>query len=122
MEIEINGLELFAHHGVLPEERRLGQRFLLDLRITPSREEGAETDSIDDTVDYADVIERVVEVFTERPYALLEAVSAQIARVVLLEFAVDKVRVRVRKPEPPLPYPLDGVGVVLERSRSAEGD
>jgi len=117
LEIEINGLELFAYHGVLPEERRLGQRFLLDLCLTPSEEGCVESDCIEDAVDYAEVVERVAEAFTSRPYALLEAVSARVADTVLESFPVEKVRIRVQKPEPPIARTLDGVGVVVERRR-----
>ena len=51
MTIELEGLVVFGHHGYLEEERRLGQRFLVDLWVDVD-ETAAASDEIGDTVDY----------------------------------------------------------------------
>ena len=51
MRIELRSLVVFGHHGYLEEERRLGQRFLVDLWVDV-RGSASDTDRIEDTVDY----------------------------------------------------------------------
>jgi dihydroneopterin aldolase len=117
MEIHIDGLELYAYHGVLPEEKALGQPFLLDLRLMLSRCPGSRSDRVEDTIDYTEVIDVVSGVVTEECFNLLERLADAVARAVLERFPVDRVRVRVSKPRPPIPCSLRGVGVSLEMGR-----
>ena len=51
MDIFIEGLEVYGHHGVAAEERILGQRLLYDVRLTMDDCAGAATDDVEDTVD-----------------------------------------------------------------------
>lgn len=117
MEIIVDGLELYAYHGVLPEEKTLGQPFLLDLRVTVGSCPGARSDQVEDTIDYTEVIDVVAAVVTEECFNLLERLADAVARAILEGFPVDRVDVRVSKPRPPIPCTLRGVGVRLELSR-----
>ena len=63
--IELSSLVVFGHHGYLEEERRLGQRFLVDLWVDVHGD-AAESDRIDDTVDYRRLAALVREVFAGR--------------------------------------------------------
>ncbi|MFI5037643.1 MAG: dihydroneopterin aldolase, partial [Solirubrobacterales bacterium] len=53
--IEITGLSLYTHHGVSEAEREVGQRLVIDLRLDVGETDATVTDSIEDTVDYAEV-------------------------------------------------------------------
>lgn len=117
MTIELLGLELRGFHGVLEEERRAGQRFLVDAWLDPSGEAGAATDRIEDAVDYRDVVAIVREVSDGHAYHLLEALAAALAEALLERLPLDRVRVRVRKPEVRLALPVEHAAVVVERSR-----
>ena len=110
--IEIRGLRVFAYHGVLEEERRDGQTFVLDvwLECAPSR--AGETDDLAD----AAVCDRVVELAQGGPYRLLERLAALIADDLVARFGVVLARVRVAKPDVPVPHDLDEVAVVAEAS------
>ena len=77
--IELRGLEVHGFHGVLEEERRVGQRFLVDLELEPVDDVAAATDRIEDAVDYRDVVTVVQEVSSRYAYRLLEAFAASIA-------------------------------------------
>jgi 7,8-dihydroneopterin aldolase/epimerase/oxygenase len=117
MTIELEGLVLFGHHGYLDAERKFGQRFLVDLWVDVD-ETAADTDDIDNTVDYRDVAELVREVFAGPERLLLEALAGAIADGILERFpAARGVRVRVRKPDVVLDPPVDHAAVILERSR-----
>ncbi len=118
MTIELHGIALHAFHGVLDEERRDGQRFLVDVELDLESDEPARTDSIEDAVDYREVVARIREISDARAYQLLEAFVAALADALLHEFPVTVVRVRVRKPDVVLDPPVEFAAVSLERRRS----
>ena len=121
MTIELAGLVVFGHHGYLEEERRLGQRFLVDLWVDV-RGEATSSDRIEDTVDYRRLAALVREVFAGPERMLLEALAGTIADSILERFAsVDRARVRVRKPDVVLDPPVDFAAVVVERERLRRG-
>ena len=115
MTIELSGIELRGFHGVLEHERREGQRFLVDLELDLADKTAAETDRIEDAVDYRDVVATAVEVSDARAYHLLEALASALADALLTRFPVTRVRVRVRKPDVELARPVDHAAVVVER-------
>lgn len=118
MEIAIDGLQIYGYHGVLPEEKSLGQVFRFDLRLTMDACAGVSSDQVGDTVDYTEVIDVVTEIAGCRSYNLLERLAGAITDALLERFPVDAVWVRVTKPHPPIPCSLVGVGVSLERRRA----
>lgn len=121
MTIELAGLVMFGRHGYLEEERRLGQRFLVDLWVDV-RGEATSSDRIEDTVDYRRLAALVREVFAGPERMLLEALAGTIADSILKRFAsVDRARVRVRKPDVVLDPPVDFAAVVVERERLRRG-
>lgn len=117
LEIAIDGLAVFAHHGALPEEQALGQRFYLDLRLVPLRDYACETDDLGDAVDYGAVAARAVAIVAGGPYRLLERLADAVAEALLEEFSLDEVSVRVSKPSAPVPFVLDTIGVTVTRRR-----
>jgi len=117
MTIELHGIILHGYHGVLDEERRDGQRFLVDVALDLEHEQAARTDAIEDAVDYRRVVSSVREVSDARAYHLLETFSAAIADALLEGFPVRAVRVRVRKPDVVLDPPVEFAAVSVERRR-----
>ena len=116
MTIELIGLVVFGHHGYLEAERRLGQRFLVDLWVDV--DQAATSDDIDQTVDYRHLAALVRETFAGPEKLLLEALAGSIADGVLERFPdATGVRVRVRKPDVVLDPPVEHAAVIVERSR-----
>ncbi|MFA5802772.1 MAG: dihydroneopterin aldolase [Thermoleophilia bacterium] len=116
--IEVNGLEVFAHHGLLPGEREHGQIFRFDIRLKLIQCPACESDDITGTADYAPIIDRVVAMTTENTYQLLERLVSVVADDILERNPfVESVRIRVAKTAPPLPHALDNVAVMLRRKR-----
>ena len=118
MEIAIDGLEIYGYHGVLAEEKSLGQVFRFDLRLVIDACAGVDTDQVGDTVDYTEVIDIVTEIAGCCSYNLLERLAGASPKRFFERFGVDSVWVRVTKPHPPIPCSVAGVGVSLERRRS----
>lgn len=116
--IHIEGLEVMARHGLLPEEKEAEQLFRFDLELRLGSCQACVSDSIEDTVDYAAVIDEVVRTATARSFELLERLAAEVADAVLAAHpALDSVRVRVDKAAPPVEGGIGSVGVSLERER-----
>lgn len=117
MTIELSSLVVFGHHGYLEAERKLGQRFLVDLWIDVG-EAAASSDDIDQTVDYRHLAGLVREVFAGPERLLLEGLAGAVVDGILGRFeTVERVRVRVRKPDVVLDPPVDYAAVIVERAR-----
>jgi dihydroneopterin aldolase len=119
--IELHGIVLHGFHGVLEEERREGQRFLVDVELDLEHEQAARSDRIGDAVDYRGVVSQVRAISDARAYQLLEAFAAAIADALLDDWPVRAVRVRVRKPDVVLDPPVEYAAVSVERRRAERG-
>lgn len=116
--IRLTGVSAWAHHGVLAHERELGQAFTADVELTVDLHAAGASDALEDTVDYAAVAARVHGSLVEPRCDLVEAVAANIARVVLdSDQRITAVEVTVRKPDAPVPVPVDEVAVTVRRER-----
>ena len=117
--VEITGLSLYTHHGVTNAEREVGQRLVLDLRLDLGATDATVTDSIEDTVDYAEVCQLVALVAQQRSHKTLERLCSTIAERLLADYDLEGVWVKAAKPEPPIALSVDEVSV--EVWREAEG-
>ncbi len=113
--ILIHGIQFHGYHGVHEEERKLGQRFLVDVEILLDLREAGRRDDLAASVDYDRVHALVVEIGTRDQFRLLEALAARIASAVLERFPVQQVMVRATKPSPPLSGLVGGVSVEITR-------
>lgn len=113
--ITVEGLEVRAFHGVMPQERRLGNDFIVDVALDyPPALEAAATDCLDRTVNYARVVEIVREVMRV-PSSLIEHVAWRIRAALLDEYpAIASGRVKVVKKLPPVKgVAMKGASVTL---------
>ncbi|HET9768800.1 MAG TPA: dihydroneopterin aldolase [Thermoanaerobaculia bacterium] len=105
--------------GVNPEERRAKQDVVINLELTVDTRAAAASDDIEKAVNYRSVCKRVIEHVEGGAPLLVERLAAEIARLVLAEFAVERVRVRVEKPGA-LRF-ARSVGVEIERAAGKDG-
>jgi dihydroneopterin aldolase len=119
--ITLTGVRATGYHGVLDEERRDGQPFVVDVVIDTDLSTAAATDALDDTLDYGAVAATVVAIVEGEPCRLIETLAARIAEKVLGWAAVDAVTVTVRKPQAPIPVEFADVSVSLTRTRAGRG-
>ena len=117
--VEITGLSLYTRHGVSDAEREVGQRLVLDLRLDVGQTDATVTDSIEDTVDYAEVCQLVALIAQQRSHKTLERLCSTIADRLLADYELEGVWVKATKPEPPIALTVDEVSV--EIWREAEG-
>ncbi|HDU1276798.1 TPA: dihydroneopterin aldolase [Listeria monocytogenes] len=118
-KIYLNELVFYGYHGVLAEETKLGQTFRVSLILGLSTKKAGISDSVDDTISYAEVYETVKEIVEGTPFKLIEALAEKIATEVLTGYPLlEEVTVKLIKPNPPIPGHYDSVAVEIERKKS----
>ena len=100
--IILEGMRFYGFHGVNPEEKALGQPYLVDLTVELDLQGPGLTDRLEDTVNYTELYRAVRGVLEGESKNLLEAAAQAVAKRILDEFPVESVRVRVSKPQPPI--------------------
>lgn len=116
-KIYIEGLEFRAYHGVFPEEKKLGQTFVVSLELEVSTREAALKNDLEKTIHYGLVAERAGQLVLEKSYDLLETLAEVIAETLLLEYPLlQGLRVRIEKPQAPIPLHFKTVAVEIYRS------
>lgn len=115
-EIHIEELEVFANHGVFPEETRLGQKFLISLILYTDSRNAGKTDCLEKSVDYGEVSKFVTEYTKSHPCRLIEAAAEHLAEELLLRYELLKgVTLELKKPWAPVGLPLKTVSVKISR-------
>lgn len=115
-EINIKNLEVFANHGVFPEETRLGQKFLVSLTMYADTRYAGKTDCLDHSVNYGEVSGFITHYMKENTYKLIEAVAEHLAEALLRRFPLlCGVTLEIKKPWAPVGLPLETVSVKITR-------
>jgi len=113
--ITLKGLRVRGFHGVLAEERRDGQDFVVDVVLFLDLAPAAATDDVADTVHYGELAERLAAVVAGEPLDLVETLADRLASVCLSYDRVERAEVTVHKPSAPIPVSFDDVSVTLVR-------
>jgi dihydroneopterin aldolase len=116
--IGLEGMVFYGYHGVHEEERRLGQRFVVDVELGLDTSGAGVSDALGDTANYSDAY-RIVKTVLEGPSrSLLESLAEETAQRLLESLPrVRLVRVRVSKPSVPIKGPLQRAWVEVVRRR-----
>jgi dihydroneopterin aldolase len=115
--IELTGLTVRGHHGVLEHERRDGQDFVVDVVLHLDTRQAAASDRLDRTVHYGDLAVALADVVRGEPVDLLETLAARLAEVALSDPRVAAADVAVHKPSAPIPETFADVVVRIRRTR-----
>jgi dihydroneopterin aldolase len=115
--IQLRGLRVVGTHGVLPEEKSRAQPFELDLDLSVDLALAATSDSLSDTVNYAEIADSASAIVAgATSYDLLEALAGAIATTTLAsDLRITAVTVSLRKLRPPLAMDIASVGVRITR-------
>jgi len=115
-EIRIRGLNIFASHGVFPEEKENGQNFVLNITMTVSLLTAGLTDDLCETINYGEACEFIADEFTKCSYDLIEAACENLVRALLIKYpTIESVEVEVCKPEAPIDEEFENVSVCIKR-------
>lgn len=116
-EIKIENLQVFANHGVFPEENVLGQKFEISLSMKVDARPAAMADDLTKSVNYGQVCLFITDFMKKNTYKLIEAVAENLAEALLLKYnLIKEVILTVKKPWAPVGLPLDTVSVTIHRS------
>lgn len=116
--IHIEGLEVFARHGVYPEEQALGQKFVISATLYTDVRAAAATDDLGASIDYGEVCHWIDATMRARTYRLIEAAAESLAKGMLERYPLLlAVRIKLEKPWAPVGLPLASVAVEIERAR-----
>ncbi len=117
-KIIMENMGFYGYHGVLQEEKTLGQKFFVDASLYLPLKKAGETDDLNFSVNYGEVYETIREIVTFEKFDLMEGLADRICSEVLSAYPlVQKIRIRVKKPEAPVPGIFDYFGVEIERER-----
>lgn len=115
--IKLKNIRVFAYHGCLDEEGKIGSDYRVDLKVKGDLSNSAKTDALADTIDYVHLNKIVKEEMAIRS-KLLETVAERILTRVLDEIImVQEVKVEVSKINPPIGGNVAMVSVIRSKSR-----
>lgn len=115
-KIHIKNLEVYAKHGVFPEENVLGQRFVISAVLYTDTREAGRTDDLTKSIHYGEVSHFIKKFMEEHTFQLLETVVERLAEEMLLTIPrLYKVQLELKKPWAPVGLPLETVSVEIER-------
>jgi dihydroneopterin aldolase len=121
-EVFLEAVRFYGYHGVNPEERVQGQRFVVDVHLETDLRPAGASDDLAQTINYSSVYQRVKAIVEGEPRDLIEAVAEEITTTLLAEFpTASTATVTIRKPEVALKGAmLNAAGVRIHRTRETE--
>lgn len=111
--ISLKGVKFYAFHGVMPQERKVGNTFIVSAKIGFNISKAAVSDLVDDTLNYADIYSVIKREMTT-PSNLIECVAGRIAEALCNEFpAITDGEIEVEKCSPPITGDIRGASVTV---------
>ena len=119
-KIQVNNIKLYAFHGCLDEEAKIGSEYRIHLEVKTNLQNSAQSDELIDTVDYVHLNFIVKEEMAIRS-KLLEHVAKRILDRILIELKmVKKVTISVAKMNPPIGGNVEEVAIILSKKRKGQ--
>jgi len=114
--IKIDGLEVYAGHGVFSEETRKGQMFYVNAVLGTDLRAAGQKDELTLSTHYGEVCHFISGYLKEHTFLLIEAAAEHLAKALLLKFPlVSELMLEIRKPHAPIGHPLSSVSVQIKR-------
>lgn len=115
--IKVENIRVFAHHGCLKEETKIGSSYRVDLQVKANLQPSATSDSLSDTVDYV-FLNRIIKEEMNKPSYLLETVCRRILdRIFNEDKLIKKATVWVSKLNPPIGGDVECVTIKMTDKR-----
>ena len=112
--IRVNNIKLYAFHGCLDEEAKIGSEYRVDVQVEADLDKSAKTDDLNDTVDYVHLNKIVKEEMAIRS-KLIEHVGQRIYDRIYKEIKnVSKLKIKVTKICPPINGDVNDVAIIIE--------
>ena len=115
--INIENMPCYCSIGIHDEEKKMGQRLLIDIFVDVDSSNVASSDNLKDTFSYVDIYKTVQEVACSKSHSLIEALADEIVEALLKHKLVLKAKIKVHKPHIPFPEFQGDVSVEVEREQ-----
>lgn len=112
-KITLKDIRVFTNHGCLTEEEKIGSNYLVDLMVEADLRAAAQTDALEDTIDYV-ALNRIVKEEMATRAKLLETVGSKIIERILTDFpVVTYSEITISKLNPPIGGDVKAVSVTM---------
>lgn len=113
--IEIEGMEFYAYHGHFKEEQVVGNKFLVNVALKTNCSDAAETDNLQDALNYQVVYKLIQEEMGKKSH-LLENIAKRILDSLYSNFKnLENAQIKISKMNPPMGGQIEKVSITLER-------
>lgn len=115
-QIRIENLEVYAHHGVFPQETQKGQIFVINAVLYTELKKAGMADDLALSTNYGEVCHFIDDYLREHTFLLIEAAAEHLAEELLLKFPlIERLALEIKKPHAPINLPFSSVSVKIER-------
>ncbi len=115
--IKIKDLEIFAFHGVHQEEKKLGQKFIVNCKLGFNTQRAAQTDSVEDTMHYGFVANDIIEAMEKKSYDLIETAVDKVVEKLFDKYQFESIELELVKPWAPIRKHVSSVSVSVNYER-----
>jgi 7,8-dihydroneopterin aldolase/epimerase/oxygenase len=115
--LQLNGVDFYAYHGCVDEEKKLGHRYLVNASIEIDGSAHL-TDDVADTIDYAEITAAIIELGVNSQCSLVEYLAKEIVDELLVLYPIiSRITLEIAKPHPPIPSILASMAIKYSASR-----
>ena len=115
-QIIVEDLQVYAYHGVYPQENEEGQNFYVNVILDTDTRAAGLSDDLGLSTNYGEVCRFLHSFLREHTYKLIETAAERCAEALLLQFSrVRQVTLELKKPEAPVHLPFGSVSVKIVR-------
>lgn len=115
--IRVNNIQLYAYHGCLKEEAKIGSAYRVDVKVKANLASSATSDKLADTVDYVHLNHIVKQEMAIRSKLLEHVAQRILVRIFDEILMVTKARISVAKINPPIGGNVEEVAIILSKKR-----
>ena len=116
-EIVLENIKIYAFHGCMKEETRIGSDYIINLNVKADLKDAAISDQLKDTVNYVDLLKIVNEEMAINSKLLEHVAERIVSRILLTMKMVNNVQVKVAKQNPPINGNISAVTIIRKASR-----
>lgn len=117
-KIYIEDLEVFSNHGVYPEEKKLGQKFLISAEISLNLQEAGLNDDLNQTINYGLLCNEIEDILKKNTFNLIEKAAEEVTGHILLKYStIHRIKLKIKKPWAPIGKPIKYVAVEVDRCK-----
>lgn len=116
-EIVLENIKIYAFHGCMKEEARIGSDYIINLNVKADLQDAAISDRLEDTVNYVDLLKIVNEEMAISSKLLEHVAERIVSRILRTMKMVNNVQVKVAKQNPPINGNISAVTIIRKGSR-----